>query len=95
MKNCIHWTWEIFVPKIKSIKTIDLARSVIAPNCKFKIIGIRPGEKIHETMCPLETSQLTLEFKKYYAIYPNTQILKKTKKNSKGEIGKPVEKDFQ
>ena len=96
VKNCFHWMHggEIFVPKIKSIKTIDLARSVIN-NCKFKFIGIRPGEKIHETMCPLETSQLTLEFKKYYAIYPNTQILKKTKKNSKGEIGKPVEKDFQ
>jgi len=96
VKDCFNWMHggEIFVPKIKSIKTIDLARSVIN-NCKFKFIGIRPGEKIHETMCPLETSQLTLEFKKYYSIYPNTQILKKTKKNSKGEIGKPVEKDFQ
>ena len=96
VKDCFKWMkgGEIFVPKIKSIKTTDLARNVIK-NCGFKFIGIRPGEKIHETMCPLETSQLTLEFKNYYAICPNEKQIKKIIKNSRGEIGKLVKKDFQ
>ena len=52
---------EIFVPKIPSIRIVDLAKA-IAPNLKIKIIGIRAGEKIHEMMCPNESHNLTLEF---------------------------------
>ncbi|MCE3232767.1 MAG: UDP-N-acetylglucosamine 4,6-dehydratase, partial [Rickettsiaceae bacterium] len=51
---------EIFVPKIPSINIMDLAESV-APGVPTKIVGIRPGEKLHEVMCPLDTSHLTLE----------------------------------
>ena len=53
---------EIFVPKIPSVKIVDLAKAM-APNLKTKIVGIRPGEKIHELMCPNEYHHLTIEFK--------------------------------
>ncbi len=49
---------EIFIPKIPSMKIVDLAKA-IAPNLPHKIIGIRPGEKLHEIMCPADDSHLT------------------------------------
>ena len=58
---------EIFVPKIKSFKVTDLAKA-IKNNCKFKMIGIRPGEKLHEEMITKSDSINTVEFSKYYAI---------------------------
>ncbi len=60
---------EIFVPKIPSIKIVDLA-TALAPNLPHKIIGIRPGEKLHEIMCPSDDSHLTLEFDDHYVIKP-------------------------
>ena len=50
---------EIFVPKIPSVKIVDLAKAM-APNLKTKIVGIRPGEKIHELMCPNEYSSFNI-----------------------------------
>ncbi|MCD4667401.1 MAG: UDP-N-acetylglucosamine 4,6-dehydratase (inverting) [Sulfurimonas sp.] len=61
---------EIFVPKIPSMKIIDIAKT-IAPNLKQDIIGIRPGEKLHEIMCPLDDSHLTLEFHDHFVIKPS------------------------
>lgn len=60
---------EIFVPKIPSMKVTDLAR-VMSPTCDFEIVGIRPGEKLHEVMIPSEESRNTLEFDDYYLIQP-------------------------
>jgi UDP-N-acetylglucosamine 4,6-dehydratase/5-epimerase len=60
---------EIYVKKIPSIKITDIAR-FIAPNSKFKIIGIRPGEKIHEQMISAEDSDTTYEYKDYFKILP-------------------------
>ena len=60
---------EIFVPKIPSFKITELAK-VIFKECKFKIIGIRPGEKIHEVLISKEESNYTKEFKNNYIIYP-------------------------
>jgi UDP-N-acetylglucosamine 4,6-dehydratase len=60
---------EMFVPKIPSAKIIDIAR-VVAPGIPFEIIGIRPGEKLHEAMCPADDSHLTLEFDDHYVIEP-------------------------
>ena len=51
---------EIFVPKIPSFRIVDLARAM-APNLGHHIVGIRPGEKLHEVMCPADDSHLTLE----------------------------------
>lgn len=60
---------EIFVPKIPSMKMTDLAKA-IAPDMPHNIIGIRPGEKLHEVMCPVDDSHLTLEFHDHFVIKP-------------------------
>src|SRR5476649_1542576 len=64
---------EIFVPKIPSVKVVDLARAM-APDLPYQIIGIRPGEKLHEVMCPCDDSHLTLEFADHYVIKPTIQF---------------------
>ena len=64
---------EIFVPKIPSMRIVDLAKA-INPDAKFKIIGIRPGEKLHETLISIDESYNTIEFKNYYAIQPSIDI---------------------
>ena len=60
---------EIFVPKIPSARIVDMAKAM-APDMPYKIIGIRPGEKLHEIMCPADDSHLTLEFDDHYVIRP-------------------------
>jgi UDP-N-acetylglucosamine 4,6-dehydratase len=60
---------EVFVPKIPSMNIIDLARA-IAPECQTKIVGIRPGEKLHEVMVPEDDAHHTLEYDTYFAIVP-------------------------
>ena len=60
---------EIYVKKIPSIKVTDIAK-VIAPQAKHKIIGIRPGEKLHEQMISSEDSFSTYEYSNYYKILP-------------------------
>ena len=60
---------EIFIPKIPSMKIVDLAR-VIAPKAKIKLVGIRPGEKIHEVLLTEDEGRDALEYEKYYVIYP-------------------------
>ncbi len=63
------WGGEIFVPKIPSYKITDVAKA-IGPNCEHKIIGIRPGEKVHEEMITSSDSFTTYDLGKYYAILP-------------------------
>ena len=88
---------ELFIPKMPSIKIIDLAKS-FNKSIKFKIIGIRPGEKIHETLCPSESSKDTIEFKNYYVIRPSTDFSRNQSqnyfKNKNGEKGKKVKDNF-
>lgn len=64
---------EIFVPKIPSIRIIDLAES-LAPGMPHEIVGIRPGEKLHEIMCPADDAHLTLEFEDHFVIRPSIQM---------------------
>jgi len=64
---------EIFVPKIPSARITDLARAM-APNLPVRVVGIRPGEKLHEVMCPLDDSHLTLEFERHFVIRPAIQF---------------------
>src|SRR5450631_3905597 len=82
---------EIFVPKIPSVRVVDLARAM-APNLPHKIIGIRPGEKLHEVMCPADDAHLTLEFDDHYVITPTIQfsLVVDFTTNRLQEIGKPV-----
>ena len=63
------WGGEIFVPKIPSYKITDVA-TAIGPDCKQEIIGIRPGEKVHEEMITSSDSFTTYDLGKYYAILP-------------------------
>lgn len=60
---------EIFVPKIPSMNILDLAKA-IAPDCPTKIVGVRPGEKLHEVLVPEDDARYTLEYKDYFAILP-------------------------
>ena len=87
---------EVIIPKIPSIKITDLA-SIINRNYKHKIIGIRPGEKIHELMTSVDESRLVMEFKKYFIICPTIEMNKKKNfsKNISGEKGKKVNKNFE
>ena len=71
---------EIFIPKIPSIKILDLAKAM---SSKYKIIGIRPGEKINEILCPSDDSHLTIEFKDHFVIAPSIKFYDKKKKNYK------------
>ena len=61
------------VPKIPSVRIIDLAKAM-APELPIKYIGIRPGEKIHEIMCPKDDSHLTIEYTDYYVITPSIKF---------------------
>ncbi|MGA9045962.1 UDP-N-acetylglucosamine 4,6-dehydratase (inverting) [Sulfuricurvum sp.] len=87
---------EIFIPKIPSMKVIDVA-SAIAPHLPHKIVGIRPGEKMHEVMCPRDDSHLTLEFHDHYVIKPSIQFTENAdfSKNNCGETGHLVEYGFK
>ncbi len=88
---------EIFVPKIPSVKIVDLARSLNS-DIKIKFIGIRPGEKIHEVMCPNDDSHLTVEFKEYYVIKPSINFSDYNidyTLNLQNEKGVPVSRGFK
>tara|TARA_B110000196_G_C21105330_1_gene644869 strand:- start:143 stop:1144 length:1002 start_codon:yes stop_codon:yes gene_type:complete len=87
---------EIFVPKIPSMYITELAKAM-APDIPQKIIGIRPGEKLHEVMCPQDESHLTLEFDDHYVIRPSIQFnfVDDFTKNRLGEIGVPVGQNYE
>jgi UDP-N-acetylglucosamine 4,6-dehydratase len=63
---------EIFVPKIPSMNIMDLAKA-IAPDARYEVTGIRPGEKLHEAMITEDDARTTVEYDKYYAILPSYQ----------------------
>ena len=78
---------EIFVPKIPSYRIMDVAKA-IAPNHEIKMIGIRPGEKLHEEMITESDSFRTLEFGNYYVILPSTKLdEEKYRVKDKSDIG--------
>ena len=87
---------EIFVPKIPSVRVVDIA-TAMAPDLPQKIVGIRPGEKLHEVMCPMDDSHLTLEFEDHYVIKPTITFVGPVdfSKNRLGETGCPVEQGFE
>lgn len=87
---------EIFVPKIPSVRITDLMRAM-APRATANVIGIRPGEKLHEVMCPGDDSHLTLEFTDHYVIRPSIVFHHAVDyvRNSLGEKGQPVPEGFE
>jgi UDP-N-acetylglucosamine 4,6-dehydratase len=91
------WGGEIFVPKIPTIRVVDLAEA-LAPGRPTRIVGIRPGEKLHEVMCPSDDSHLTLEFDDHFVMRPTIKFhhseLDYTL-NGAGERGRPVGIGFE
>lgn len=69
----IQWGGEIFVPKIPSYRIMDVAQA-IAPYCKHEIVGIRPGEKLHEEMVTETDAINTIEFTDYFVILPSMRL---------------------
>ncbi|MGE5475867.1 MAG: UDP-N-acetylglucosamine 4,6-dehydratase (inverting) [Bacteroidales bacterium] len=88
---------EIFVPKIPSVRITDLAEA-IAPGLPQKVVGIRPGEKLHEVMCPGDDSHLTIEFDDHYVIRPAIRFYGRETEytsNALGECGTKVGDGFE
>ena len=88
---------EIFVPKIPSVQIMDLAEAY-APGLETKIIGIRPGEKIHEIMCPADDSHLTLEFDDHFVLCPTITFFGHEynyAENGCAEVGTPVAQGYE
>jgi UDP-N-acetylglucosamine 4,6-dehydratase len=87
---------EIFVPKIPSVRIVELAQAM-APHLPHRIVGIRPGEKLHEVMCPADDAHLTLEFPDCYVIQPAIRFVSQAdfSRNALGEVGRPVEQGFE
>ena len=76
---------EIYVKKIPSIKIVDLAR-IIAPKANQKIIGIRPGEKLHEQMISHEDAPHTFEYEDHFKILPALNNLSQDQKRINGGL---------
>lgn len=87
---------EIFVPKIPSVRIVDLAQAMAA-KLPLKIVGIRPGEKLHEVMCPADDSHLTLEFDGHFVITPSIRFMEPVDfaVSRLGERGRPVPESFE
>lgn len=88
---------EIFIPKIPSVKIADLA-DALAPELPKKIIGIRPGEKKHEVMCPIDDAHHTLDFDDHYVIMPSIKFFNRDinySLNQLNEVGTAVSENFE
>ena len=88
---------ELFVPKTPSIKIIDLVRA-LDKKMKYHIVGMRPGEKLHEVLCPEDSARDTIEFKNYFLIRPSIDFTEGATNNykisNKNEKGKVVKSNF-
>lgn len=82
---------ELYIPKIPSMNIMDLANA-IAPECKTEIIGIRPGEKLHEVMVTRDDARNTIEYGDYYLIKPDFRYFSR---RFNSNDGKPVDADFE
>lgn len=89
------WGGETFVPKIPSYRILDVARAV-APDARIEIVGIRPGEKLHEEMITTTDALQTIEFSRYYVILPSTPLWdeERFRIESNGSIGRRCEHGF-
>jgi UDP-N-acetylglucosamine 4,6-dehydratase len=87
---------EIFIPRIPSSRIVDLA-SAIAPGKPLEMVGVRPGEKLHEVMCPRDDSHLTLEFDDHFVIQPTITFMTHPDyiSNNLRENGRKVQPGFE
>jgi UDP-N-acetylglucosamine 4,6-dehydratase len=86
---------EIFVPKIPSMRLVDLAKA-ICPDCEHEIVGIRPGEKLHELLITRDDARHTLEFDDYFVIRPAVHFWDEhVHTHYGGQEGRPVVAEFE
>lgn len=87
---------EVFIPKIPSMRITDLVEA-LAPGMPIKIVGIRPGEKLHEVLCPADQAHITLEFPDHFVIKPTINFVTKANYeiNPLGETGVQVKSGFE
>jgi len=90
------WGGELFVPKIPSYRILDLAKAIDS-NCKIEVVGIRPGEKIHEEMITETDAINTIEFEDYFVILPSTKLwdVEKFRLESNSKPGKYCQFGFK
>lgn len=90
------WGGELFVPKIPSYKILDLAKAIDS-NCKIEVVGIRPGEKIHEEMITETDAINTIEFEDYFVILPSIKLwdVEKFRLESNSKPGKYCQFGFK
>jgi len=96
VENCWNMTQggEVFVPKIPSMKITDMA-TALAPECEQEVVGIRPGEKLHEIMIPADESRQTYEYDNFFIIQPSMSNIEVGERAPyHGETGKPVAEGF-
>ncbi len=99
VKDCINnmYGGEIFIPKIPSVRIVDIAKAINS-NKKLQIVGIRPGEKLHEIMFSIDDAIRTLEFKNHYVLIPTIKFYERPHdfiSNPKGEKGIFVDNNFE
>lgn len=82
---------ELFVPKIPSMNIMDLAKA-ICPKCEVQIVGVRPGEKLHEVMIPRDDAKKTIAFEDHYVVQPDFEFWQRRYSN---DVGEPVPEDFE
>jgi UDP-N-acetylglucosamine 4,6-dehydratase len=85
---------EVFIPKIPSMRVTDLA-AAMAPECRQEIVGIRPGEKLHECLIPHDEARLTREFDDFYVILPARPASATFDPVYEGSEGRPVAENFE
>ena len=89
---------EVFVPRIPSVRITDVAEAM-APDMPTRVVGIRPGEKLHEVMCPQDDSHLTLDFEDHYVIRPSIKFWRvgdnAYEQNGLGQKGRCVDDGFE
>jgi len=88
---------ELFVPKLPSVRIVDLCRAM-APDIPYTVVGIRPGEKLHEIMCPRDDAHLTVEFEDHFVIRPSIKFYQLNHDymgNGVGQTGIPVHENFE
>ena len=87
---------ELFVPKIPSSRIVDIVEA-LKPGTPIRIVGVRPGEKLHEVMCPRDEAHLAIEFDDHYVIQPTITFARQVRydTNALAETGRPTAQGFE